>query len=120
MMYGPKGLRFNAVAPGPTITGIVVNWGSQLAAERLGPLMQATVPTPATAAQLAAPSPSCSARTAPTSTVLSSPPTAAGPSCSGAASGPDGAIASRGCGERRRVVPAVVVLPAIGRDARRD
>lgn len=42
------------MAPGPTITGIVANWGSQLAAERLGPLMQATVPTPATAAQLAA------------------------------------------------------------------
>jgi len=29
-------------------------WGSQLAAQRLGPLMQATVPTPATASQLAA------------------------------------------------------------------
>lgn len=54
VMYGPKGLRFNAVAPGPTITNIVANWGSQLAAERLGPLMQATIPTPATAAQLAA------------------------------------------------------------------
>ncbi|MDR6989555.1 NAD(P)-dependent dehydrogenase (short-subunit alcohol dehydrogenase family) [Paenarthrobacter nitroguajacolicus] len=54
VMYGPKGLRFNAVAPGPTITNIVANWGSQLAAERLGPLMQATVPTPASAAQLAA------------------------------------------------------------------
>jgi NAD(P)-dependent dehydrogenase (short-subunit alcohol dehydrogenase family) len=60
VMYGPMGLRFNAVAPGPTITNIVANWGSQLAAERLGPLMQATVstpatvPTPATAAQLAA------------------------------------------------------------------
>jgi NAD(P)-dependent dehydrogenase (short-subunit alcohol dehydrogenase family) len=54
VMYGPKGLRFNAVAPGPTLTNIVANWGSQLAAERLGPLMQATVPTPATAAQLAA------------------------------------------------------------------
>ena len=54
VMYGPRGLRFNAVAPGPTITNIVATWGSQLAAERLGPLMQATVPTPATAAQLAA------------------------------------------------------------------
>ena len=54
VMYGPRGLRFNAVAPGPTITDVVANWGSQLAAERLGPLMQATVPTPATAAQLAA------------------------------------------------------------------
>ncbi|MBT2534174.1 SDR family NAD(P)-dependent oxidoreductase [Arthrobacter sp. ISL-48] len=54
VIYGPKGLRFNAVAPGPTMTGIVANWGSQMAAERLGPLMQANVPTPATAAQLAA------------------------------------------------------------------
>jgi NAD(P)-dependent dehydrogenase (short-subunit alcohol dehydrogenase family) len=54
VIYGPKGLRFNAVAPGPTITGIEANFGSQLAAERLGPLMQANIPTPATAAQLAA------------------------------------------------------------------
>ncbi|MET3920885.1 NAD(P)-dependent dehydrogenase (short-subunit alcohol dehydrogenase family) [Arthrobacter sp. UYEF20] len=54
VMYGPKGLRFNAVAPGATITNIVATWGSQLAAVRLGPLMQSTVPTPATAAQLAA------------------------------------------------------------------
>jgi NAD(P)-dependent dehydrogenase (short-subunit alcohol dehydrogenase family) len=54
VMYGPKGLRFNAVAPGATITNIEANWGSQLAAERLGPLMGANIPTPATAAQLAA------------------------------------------------------------------
>lgn len=54
VMYGPKGLRFNAVAPGATITNIVADWGSQLAAERLGPLMGANIPTPATAAQLAA------------------------------------------------------------------
>ena len=54
VMYGPKGLRFNAVAPGATVTNIVANWGSQLAAERLGPLMQANIPAPATAAQLAA------------------------------------------------------------------
>ncbi|MGF9647289.1 SDR family NAD(P)-dependent oxidoreductase [Pseudarthrobacter oxydans] len=54
VIYGPKGLRFNAVAPGPTMTGIVANFGSQMAAERLGPLMQANIPTPATAAQLAA------------------------------------------------------------------
>jgi NAD(P)-dependent dehydrogenase (short-subunit alcohol dehydrogenase family) len=53
VMYRPKGLRFNAVAPA-TITNILPTWGYQLAAERLGPLMQATVPTPATAAQLAA------------------------------------------------------------------
>lgn len=54
VMYGPKGLRFNAVAPGPTITGIVANFGSQMGAERLGPLMKANLPTPAAAAQLAA------------------------------------------------------------------
>lgn len=54
VMYGPRGLRFNAVAPGATITNIVANWGSQLAAERLGPLMQANIPVPATAEQLAA------------------------------------------------------------------
>ena len=54
VMYGPKGLRFNAVAPGATITNIVANWGSQLAVERLGPLMQANIPAPVTAAQLAA------------------------------------------------------------------
>ena len=33
---------------------LLPTWGSRLAAERLGPLMQATVPMPATAAQLAA------------------------------------------------------------------
>ena len=54
VMYGPKGLRFNAVAPGATITNIEATWGSQLAAERLGPLMGANIPSPATAAQLAA------------------------------------------------------------------
>jgi NAD(P)-dependent dehydrogenase (short-subunit alcohol dehydrogenase family) len=54
VIYGPKGLRFNAVAPGPTITGIEANFGSQMAAERLGPLMKANIPMPATAAQLAA------------------------------------------------------------------
>lgn len=54
VMYGPKGLRFNTVAPGATITNIVAEWGSQLAVERLGPLMGANIPTPASAAQLAA------------------------------------------------------------------
>jgi len=52
-MYGPRGPRQRRGAR-PTITNIVATWGSQLAAERLGPLMQVTVPTPATAAQLAA------------------------------------------------------------------
>ncbi|ACL38756.1 short-chain dehydrogenase/reductase SDR [Pseudarthrobacter chlorophenolicus A6] len=54
VMYGPRGLRFNAVVPGATITNIEANWGSELAAGRLGPLMQANIPAPATAAQLAA------------------------------------------------------------------
>lgn len=54
VMYGPKGLRFNTVAPGPTLTGIVANFGSQMAAERLGPLMKANIPTPVSAAELAA------------------------------------------------------------------
>jgi NAD(P)-dependent dehydrogenase (short-subunit alcohol dehydrogenase family) len=54
VMYGPKGLRFNAVAPGATITNIEAPWGSELAAARLQPLMGANIPAPATAAQLAA------------------------------------------------------------------
>lgn len=54
VMYGPRGLRFNAVVPGATITNIEANWGSELAAGRLGPLMRANIPAPATAAQLAA------------------------------------------------------------------
>lgn len=66
VMYGPKGLRFNAVAPGPTITNIEAVWGSQLAAERLGPLMQATVPTRRRPPSWRRPLPSCSATTAPT------------------------------------------------------
>ncbi|MDR6639551.1 SDR family NAD(P)-dependent oxidoreductase [Paenarthrobacter nitroguajacolicus] len=54
VMYGPKGLRFNTVAPGPTFTGIEATFASQLATERLVPLMEANVPTPANASQLAA------------------------------------------------------------------
>ena len=106
LTYGPRGLRFNAVAPGPTITNVVDTWGSQLAAERLGPLMQATVPAPATAAQLAAPSPTCSATTARTSTAPSSPPTAAGRPCRGAALNARG----RGREVRRRPYVSLVSL----------
>ncbi|RWZ51486.1 SDR family NAD(P)-dependent oxidoreductase [Labedella phragmitis] len=34
-MYGPSGLRINAVAPGPTITNIQASFGSPLGAERV-------------------------------------------------------------------------------------
>lgn len=34
-MYGPQGLRVNAVAPGPTITNIEANFASPLGAERV-------------------------------------------------------------------------------------
>ena len=50
----PQGIRCNAVAPGATITNIEATCASQLAAERLGPLMGANIPAPATATQLAA------------------------------------------------------------------
>ena len=54
VMYGPRGIRVNAVAPGGTITNIQARFNSQLAMERLVPLMQAVVPKPAQADQLAA------------------------------------------------------------------
>jgi len=44
----------NAVAPGATITNIEAKFASQLAMQRLGPLMQAVIPKPAQADQLAA------------------------------------------------------------------
>ena len=52
-MYGPKGIRVNAIAPGAVITGIEAHMNSPLAQERLGPLMQVIIPPPATAEQLA-------------------------------------------------------------------
>lgn len=54
VMYGKSGLRFNAVAPGATITNIEAPMDSVFAQQTLGPLMAVNVPTPATAAQLAA------------------------------------------------------------------
>ncbi len=54
VMYGLEGIRCNSVAPGATITAIEANFASQRAAARLGPLMQAVVPPPASAVQLAA------------------------------------------------------------------
>ncbi|GAB4004094.1 hypothetical protein GCM10029992_48040 [Glycomyces albus] len=54
VFYGPKGVRSNAVAPGPTITNIEGSMKSAAAAERIGPIMQAVIPAPASADQLAA------------------------------------------------------------------
>lgn len=52
-MYGPQGLRVNAVAPGGTATNISGENGSKMAAERLNPLY-ATLPDVAAPEQLAA------------------------------------------------------------------
>lgn len=54
VMYGRKGIRVNAVAPGGTRTNIHAEWKSQLAAEVLGPLLQANVGPIAEAEELAA------------------------------------------------------------------
>lgn len=54
VMYGQKGIRVNAVAPGGTRTNIHAEWKSQLAAEVLGPLLQANVGPIAEAEELAA------------------------------------------------------------------
>jgi NAD(P)-dependent dehydrogenase (short-subunit alcohol dehydrogenase family) len=54
VMYGPRGIRVNAVAPGATITNIEARFNSTMAQERLGPLMQAVIPKPARADELAA------------------------------------------------------------------
>ncbi|MFF2052600.1 SDR family NAD(P)-dependent oxidoreductase [Leifsonia sp. NPDC058194] len=52
-MYGPSGIRVNAVAPGPTITNIEASFGSPLGAERVQTAM-AVMPDPAGADALAA------------------------------------------------------------------
>lgn len=52
-MYGPSGIRVNAVAPGPTITNIEASFGSALGAERVQAAM-AVMPDPAGADALAA------------------------------------------------------------------
>lgn len=54
VFYRAQGIRANAVAPGPVITNIEAPFRSAHAAATLGPLMQAAVPPPATAEQLAA------------------------------------------------------------------
>jgi len=52
--YTPKGIRCNAVAPGPVATNIEASFRSALAQERLGPIMQATIPPIAQPPALAA------------------------------------------------------------------
>jgi NAD(P)-dependent dehydrogenase (short-subunit alcohol dehydrogenase family) len=52
-MYGPSGIRCNAVAPGPTITNIEANFASPLGAQRVRQAM-AILPTPVEADALAA------------------------------------------------------------------
>ncbi|VXC23434.1 3-beta-hydroxycholanate 3-dehydrogenase (NAD(+)) 2 [Arthrobacter sp. 9AX] len=54
VMYGRRGIRVNAVAPGGTKTNIHAEFKSQLAAEVLGPFMQVNVPAIAEAGELAA------------------------------------------------------------------
>lgn len=54
VMYGQLGIRTNAVAPGATATNIEAHWESELARDRLGPLMQANVNVQAQASQVAA------------------------------------------------------------------
>ncbi len=54
VMYGPKGLRVNAVAPGPVRTGIEATFASSLAQQRLGPLMHVMLPPVAESEHLAA------------------------------------------------------------------
>lgn len=52
--HGPQGIRANAVAPGSVATSIEAPMKSEYAAARVGPIMQATVPSPAPPEQLAA------------------------------------------------------------------
>jgi NAD(P)-dependent dehydrogenase (short-subunit alcohol dehydrogenase family) len=52
-MYGPSGIRVNAVAPGPVITNIEAKFASPLGAERVQRAM-ALLPTPVLPDQLAA------------------------------------------------------------------
>ena len=52
-MYGPQGIRTNAVAPGAVVTGLDVSWRSDYGAARTGPVMQATMSAPASAEQIA-------------------------------------------------------------------
>ena len=53
-MYGPSGIRTNAVAPGAVVTALDVSWRSDYGAARTGPVLQATMTPPASAKQIAA------------------------------------------------------------------
>lgn len=53
-MYADKGIRCNAVAPGPVATAIEVHPNSEIAAERVFPLFERVLPPMATSEQLAA------------------------------------------------------------------
>jgi NAD(P)-dependent dehydrogenase (short-subunit alcohol dehydrogenase family) len=52
--HGPQGIRANAVAPGAVETNIEAPMGSEYAASRIGPVVQAIVPAAAQPEQLAA------------------------------------------------------------------
>lgn len=54
VFYAPNGIRTNAVAPGGVVTNVDGSFKSQLAGERLGPIMQTTVPPAAEPEKLAA------------------------------------------------------------------
>jgi NAD(P)-dependent dehydrogenase (short-subunit alcohol dehydrogenase family) len=54
VFYRGNGIRCNAVAPGAVMTNIEAPFHSQHAAAVLGPIMQTTIPTPATSDDLAA------------------------------------------------------------------
>lgn len=51
--YTPKGIRCNAVAPGPVATNIEAPFRSEWAGQRLGPLFQTNIPPVAQPEQLA-------------------------------------------------------------------
>jgi len=54
VFYAPNGVRTNAVAPGGVLTNVDGAFKSQLAGERLGPIMQTNVPPVAEPEKLAA------------------------------------------------------------------